>query len=287
MKTIVKAGFGFALFLFALGQQAQAQEAGKTQVYEVATIKPSAASEIPSTFLWSPVRFSARGQTLRQLIKTAYEIRMDAQLVGAPAWAETERFDVEAKLTPAQAEIFSKVPLGERLHEYKLMLRGLLEERFALKTSQQSRELPVYALVVAKGGPKIKEVAGLKPEGGRLPPPPPPGAMMPSGIKMPRVSVTPGRYRSSAIPIDSFTNWLAGRPETGNRIVVDRTGLAGTYDFDLHWNPEALSSAKAEGGGEAPDLFSALREQLGLQLVNAKEAVPVVVVEHVERPSDN
>jgi len=280
MRALLVVGMMAALSV--PGALGQAQD---PEIYEVATVRPSAPTETSGFSQWSSVRFSARGQTLQQLIKTAYDIRTNAQLSHLPQWAETERFDVEAKITAAQAERLEKVPIAERFQTYLSMLRSLLEDRFGLKVHEESMAVPTEALVIAKGGPKLPDTSGLSPSDGRVPPS---KTAPPAGRTPPHIHIGPGHFEATALPMSSFVEWVARQPEVDHRVVVDRTGLTGTYGFNLHWSPDSLL-AQADSSGGAPDLRNALQEQLGLQLVHAKEdaKVRVIVVEHAERPSEN
>jgi len=192
----------------------------------------------------------------------------------------------------------------------KLMLRSLLEERFHLVLRRGTKELPVYSLVVAKGGPRIKEsmdgplVAPAPPNapGGSAASPPPGMAMDRDGLpNFPEggpgglaFGLKDGHFRMKASkqPLAQLTKVLGNRL---GRPIVDDTGLTGKYDFRLDFVPEDLSSAPASNPepavaepGAAADLFGALQEQLGLKLRPAKGPVEVLIVDHAERtPTQN
>jgi len=147
--------------------------------------------------------------------------------------------------------------------------------------------LPVYALVVAKNGPKLREAKpgdtyakGIQDEG------------RPAGAET--LEFGPGQLTGQALPIALLVQQLMNQPELGGRLVLDRTGLTGTYDYRLQWTPERLRSNPSQGPDTAlppdssgPSLFTALQEQLGLRLESTKGPVDTVVIDHIERPSEN
>jgi uncharacterized protein (TIGR03435 family) len=156
------------------------------------------------------------------------------------------------------------------------MLRKLLEERFHLTFHRERKEMPIYALTVAKGGPKLKEatVAPGGPEG----PPPLVFVLSPDGVTL------PGRYASMAEFASVFQRAALDRP------VVDRTGLTGRYDFDLEWTQDESQfggALKAPEIPTKPDLFAALQQELGLKLEATRGPVEAIVIDRAERPSEN
>jgi uncharacterized protein (TIGR03435 family) len=181
-----------------------------------------------------------------------------------------------------------------------LMLQSLLEDRFQLKIHRETKELPVYDLAVAKGGPKVKlsedQSPFRPPERGAAPPPPPQ-----RGGPMPRGSMRMGRgdLEATALPLTSLINALS---QQLGRTIVDKTGLQGLYDIKLQWTPDALPSGPAGSGGPAgirgpneppppdpagPTIFTAVQEQLGLRLESSKGPVEIIVIDNVERPAAN
>jgi uncharacterized protein (TIGR03435 family) len=189
---------------------------------------------------------------LRQLIEQAYRVK-PFQLTG-PDWLSNVRFDIVAKY-----------PAGTANEQLTLMLQTLLAERFHLAIHRESREMSAYALMVAKNGPKLVEVApnGTGTSNGR------------------------GRFQDRAISMAGLADQLArelGRP------VVDKTGLTAVYDLKLEWTPDdqpqgdAAPSEPAQG----PSIFTALQEQLGLKLQTQEAPVEIIVVDHVDRtPIEN
>jgi uncharacterized protein (TIGR03435 family) len=160
------------------------------------------------------------------------------------------------------------------------MVQSLLADRFGLKANIETRELPVYALVVAKGGIKMKQV---------VPDPfPPPGTQPPPGAHLPRLMKTGDQYTATAFPVEEFSHWLSHFDELANHVVVNDTGLTGNYDFVL----SGVGMGSMEGNHEAADepgtsIFTALQEQLGLKLEPRKAPVEVLIVDRAEQPTSN
>lgn len=291
-KTSRRSPFVVVCFLAVICVRlGEAQVVPDSRGYEVTSVRPARTAETPGGFSWTLDRFSSHNQTVKQLIKTAFEVKLDQQLVGLPVWAESEKYDLEAKMTSEEVATLSKIPLGERLHQYKLLLRDLLQDRFSLVVSTEQRELPTYSLVIAKGGSKIQEVEGLKLVNGELPPPPPPGETRSPGVHLPKATISKGHIVAEAIPMSTLCDWLGSLPEVGDRVVQDQTSLKGTYDLELRWTPDDLeTTAIGEGHHDVntePGLASALREQLGLELRRTRGKVSVLVVEKIARPTEN
>jgi bla regulator protein BlaR1 len=277
---------GFGL-LFAMQTSAQLLHATSTPLpaFEVATIKPS-KEERPGTFIrMSPANFSTKHSSLKDLIKYAYYIKSDDQLAGGPSWMNTEFFDVQAKAQDSEIKAINKLNWEQEIEQTRLMVQSLLADRFQLKASIQTREREVYALVVAKGGPKLKEV--------EVSPFPPPGTLPAPGAHLPSIGTTgQNRITASAWPMNLMADWLSNFPEMGNHVVVDETGLRGNYDFVLNGvslAPPQLPSASAAPpeGDSATSIFTALQEQLGLKLESRKAKVEVLIIDHAEKPSPN
>lgn len=282
--TIVAFPIGFGM-LHALQAPAQLIHASSGPVpgFEVATIKPSDESGMQMYIQFAPTGFAGKHLTLNDLVKFAYGIRSDDQLVGMPSWARSTYFDVQAKESDADIEAAKSLGILERRDKLALMLQSLLAERFALKGTFETRELSVYALVVAKGGAKLKEV---QPD-----PFPPPGVQPSPTAHLPRLSsMDDGRVTATAFRMDEFSNWLSRFDEVGNRVVMNETGLTGSYDFVITGlQRRSKSPAASQETTEEPStsIFTALQEQLGLKLEPRKAPVEVLVVEHAEPPSPN
>jgi uncharacterized protein (TIGR03435 family) len=242
--------------------------------YDVASIKPSKASD-ETTLLFRPGAFSAKGMTLKSLLKEAYGIQ-DDQISGASKWVSSQTYDIEAKVDGVDAAALEK--LSE--DQVKGMFRSFLRDRFQLKVHWETKELPVLALVVAKGGPKLQQAK--------------PGDTYPDGIKGPdgkpaghagMLMWGRGRLTGQGIPIGNLVPPLT--QELG-RIVEDKTGLTGNYDIELRWTTDDASpDSRSASDSPGPSLFTAMQEQLGLKLESQKAPVQVLLIDHVEQPAPN
>ncbi len=255
--------------------------------YEVATIKPNNPEHSDGVLTgmnYPADGFTARGLTLRSLLQEALGIR-DYQLSGGPAWLNSEKYDVDAKMEGSVADALKKLNSAEQYSVSRQMLLAVLVDRLKLTFHRETKELPVYSLVVAKGGPKLQE---SKPRGAN-------GSTGPVGLM---TSLFPGfaSAKAQAVSIADLAQMLAAR--TG-RIVVDNTGLKGVYDFTLQWLTDdaqmqapagVASSGSASPSLAVPDspvLSAAIQQQLGLKLEPGKGPVEVIVIDHIERPSGN
>jgi uncharacterized protein (TIGR03435 family) len=274
------AAFVTPLFLAGASIRAQAPAA-----FEVASVKPNKTGDGRVMLGMQPGgRFNASNVPLRLLLRQAFNVQ-DFQIVGGPDWIASDRFDVVAK-APDGVEFTADT--------MRPMLRALLTERFKLAFHNETRDMAVYALMKAR--PDGKLGAGLTPAavdcagrgrrgGGPPPPPPQPGQKMECGLM-----IGPGRLNAGGMPMSNLATALA--PQVG-RIVLDKTELTGNYDFELTYAPEAIGGVGApaliNGGAvpvdpNAPNLFTALQEQLGLKLDSQRGPVEVVVIDRLEQP---
>ncbi|HWB31707.1 MAG TPA: TIGR03435 family protein [Acidobacteriaceae bacterium] len=221
---------------------------------------------------------------LHLLLTQAYGVS-DDQLIGEPTWSRTTRFDIEAKVAAADVPVLKTFNFDQR----RMQAQQILTERFGLVLHHETRELPELVLTVARGGSKLSE-AKIDPE----------HPMSPGSRGNFRLSNGPmgQRLQAQGARIDGLLPLLSN--ETG-RTVVDKTGLTGNYDFMLTWTqdppegPPGERSATADTGGIPqstsidirPTLFTALQEHLGLKLESAKGPVDVLVIDHVEMPTEN
>ena len=257
---------------------------GPPPSFEVATIRPSDSESAGPNFRISTASFKVENAPLTELIRFAYNIKSDDQLLKGPGWTGRERFDIDAKIADAQVEAMKRLPPEQKFEQYRWMMQALLGDRFMLKVSTQKKELPVYALVIAKNGPKLTKLS-LDPQIQRMP-------TLYGGSR--------GDLHAGSVSMAFFTGWLSGSPNTGGRVVIDATGLQGSFDFELKWTPDELHSGSLNGAGSAqgpsnsplpdasaPSFLTALEEQLGLKLESRKAFVEVLAIDHVERPSPN
>jgi uncharacterized protein (TIGR03435 family) len=235
--------------------------------FEVATIKPSNPANPGQSILvgrGGSNMFTTTNTTLNDLIIFAYGVHQ-RQVVGAPAWVETEKYDLSAK--PEQEGVPNPTQL-------RTMVQKLLEERFELKFHKDKKELAAFTLTVGKGGPKLNknETGGNLPGfGGR----------------------GPGNIGVRNSTMEEFAGFLQAR--LVDRPVVDQTGLTDRYDFTIKWIPDQAQLAQVPPGvtlppppeDAAPDLFSAVSTQLGLKLESTKTPVEVMMIDKVAKPSEN
>jgi uncharacterized protein (TIGR03435 family) len=225
------------------------------QEFEVASVRPNTLNDRIVTIDVGPGgRFAARGYTLVLLIQRAYGV-MDWNVTGGPGWIHTDRFDVVAKANVRGD--FTEAQLQP-------MLQKLLAERFKLRLHRSSKEMPGYALAVAKGGPKVKASA--------------------DSVEHPDTFRMGGNGLSGrSIPMADLARFVAGKL---GLVGVDETGLQGLYDIKVEWKVEAEQSA-SDDPREALRfaVISALQEQLGLKLTAKKITVQMLAIDSVERAS--
>ena len=274
---------------------------GPRPAFEVATIKPSKPDEDKNVMMGTrDGYYSAKHMSFRELVKLAYQLNLDDQLVGASGWMDREYFDIEAKAGDSEIESMRRLGAAWAMEQFRLILQSFLEDRFRLKVSTRVQDLPAYALVVARGGPKLKEVAVPPAFAAAAPPPPPPppapsaNGPAPALVQPPSPGIRrtgPNQVTVTASRMSWFADWLLHQGEVGNRVVVDKTGLQGNYDFELNGiqlGPGAISEATpAPPDDSTISIFTALQEQLGLKLIPAKAPVEVLVIDHAEQASAN
>jgi uncharacterized protein (TIGR03435 family) len=222
--------------------------------FEVASIRPheGRVAFVSSTISGPRVRVVAYG--LGGLLMEAYDMKY-YQLSGLPSWTDSDRFDIDAKaegeatLTKAQ---------------FKQMLQTLLADRFHVKVHLETKEMPVYALVVGKNGPKLKESVAEK------------FSLTMRGVQGVEITVLKGS-------MEQLATQLSGSGT--DRPVLDKTGLTGTYDYTLNWTPERDGVPPPDSSGVT--LPIAVQEQLGLKLESQKAPIEILVVDHAEKPSAN
>jgi uncharacterized protein (TIGR03435 family) len=212
-----------------------------------------------------------------------------APIVGGPAWIRSELWDITAKVEGNASQATMNGP----------MLQALLEDRFKLRVHRETRQLPVYALTVAKGGPKLspfKEGSCTPIDWNTEPPPPlePQQKHCMGGIGGRRgPNITMKTQRTSLEEVCKLLSLVLDRP------VIDKTGITGRYDFDLAFGVDQTTPRYLPGGDQAdlpaipsdeppaPSIFTVVQEQLGLKLVATKGPREYIVIDHVERPSEN
>jgi uncharacterized protein (TIGR03435 family) len=317
-RVLITAAFAFAVIPLLSQTTPPAQKPS----FDVVSIKPSAPPQGGRGLRGGGVRgdkLLLTGANLRMLLQQGYQRPSAAgpggqlQIIGGPGWIDSDLYDVQATAN------CSGGPLSRE--QVQLMIQSMLENRFQLKAHIEARDLPIYNMVVAKDGPKLKASAdqtptvlpaGLGPAqpcspAGPLPPaPPPPGTPPPANFVVPRggfrISFNGAGFtlEAASVPLGNIITTLqniAGRP------IVDKTGLKGLFDFKLQFSSEGLSGpgiplgppppdpqgavgAPAAAADPAPSLFSAIQD-LGLRLESAKGPVEVLVIESVQKPTEN
>jgi uncharacterized protein (TIGR03435 family) len=245
--------------------------------FDVVAVKPNVSGGTNSSSLVMPgARYTATNATLRMLIKTAYQVH-DDQIIGGPGWVDSERFDVTARGpgNPTPTEFITQA---------RLMLRAVLIDRFQLALRKETRDIPVYALMPARRdgrfGPQFRRAdEPCSGPGKPLPvapdaPEPVPELLCDAGFSRP--GHVGGRGRDFPTLVRSLATWA-------DRVLVDRTGLAGRFDWDLQWTPESSSPEVASAPNVLP-LVTALRDQLGFRLEPQRSSAQVLVIDRAERP---
>jgi len=235
-----------------------------TPGFEVATIKPSKPDQPGKAITVQGNRLRTINITLNDLVAFAYGVQ-SKQVIGIPAWAGTDKFDIEGK------------PEGEGTpsdKQWKGMLQKLMADRFKLSFHREKRELPVYVLSVSKTGSKLTKSEGD-----------------PNGLPGLFFRGRLGDLHVTNATMDDFTNLM--QSAVLDRPVVDQTGINGRYDFDLNWTPDDSQFQSFEvkipppGENAPPPLYTAIQEQIGLKLDATKAPADVLVIDHVEKPSEN
>jgi bla regulator protein blaR1 len=273
-----------SLVLFpAYAAVCQMQTPSQIPGFEVASIKLSSPAGGGTQIGVSPGGvFTARNVTVRALIQQAYDLR-DFQISGGPGWLDTQPYDIVAKGngTDVSDDEIRKMTDEQRKAfkaQFLVKLQMLLADRFQLKVHREMKELPIYALVVAKSGPKIKP-AGREPG---------PAGLTVRGDDAGQTAIT-----GKSVPMAALARLLSSRV---GRAVVEMTDLKGDYDFKVSFTPDRgpLPGSSSDGtdqpGGVepgGPSIFTALQEQLGLRLEAQKGPVEVVVIDSVQKASEN
>jgi uncharacterized protein (TIGR03435 family) len=266
--------------------------------YEVSTIRPfKPGSEAPGVIrmgiMYTADGFTASGVNLQVLLQQAYGVQ-PYQITGSPEWENSDRFEIDAKMEGSVADAMSKLSPDDRTKVRQQMLQKLLADRFKLTIHKDTKELPVYRLVIGKNGSRLKEadpnaappaipVPGRGGRGG-------PGTMM-MGFDSSGMTMT-----GNAIPVSVLAQRLS---MFLREPVIDMTGLAGKYDITLKFAPDQGQLPPPPGGvppdamapppsdASGPTLQMAVQDQLGLKLESGKGPVELIVIDHVEKASDN
>jgi bla regulator protein blaR1 len=264
---------------------------GDRPSFEVATIKPWTPPPSPP---YSDGRSSPRramkvapvgvaGQSTNRvhmilpaalLIASAYNLPVGSErrrILGPDSLHQDDQYEIQAKIDDSLFAAMQKMTPAQQHEQVELMEQSLLADRFKLKVHFETREMPVYTLVVAKDGPKLTPAKDGE------------------SSKISTLGNEQGsEMTATAVTLDDFAKSPLLTGPAGVRPVLDQTGLNGAYDFTLKWKSELLDSNAANGTGvDSPSIFTAIQEQLGLRLVPSNAPVEVIVVDQIERPSAN
>jgi uncharacterized protein (TIGR03435 family) len=256
----------------------QTNSPGTASVFEVASIKPSASTDPRALVQAVPGRLLMQGFATRTFIVFAYGVQA-YQVTGGPSWVGSDRYDVQAK---AEGNATVRQMEGP-------MLQSLLADRFKLLFHRETQQLPVYELTRAGGNTKLQQTkeGSCRVYDVDAPAPRPADPTAPANL--------PGcGYHASESGINraldgkgvSIAALASDIARTVRRAVIDKTGLTGTYDLHLEWSDAPLNATDPDTLNR-PSIFTAVTEQLGLKLESVKGPVDVIVIDRIERPSDN
>lgn len=239
--------------------------------FDVVSIHEHSNDDQNMSWRTTPNGLITRNIALQNLVASAFHVKMDLVL-GGPPWVDSKGFDIEAKVLPGDEAKPLKLTEAQR----RVLLRAMLIDRFHLQAHPETKILPVYELVLAKGGSKMR---------------PAPPAPLPAEAKTDdtrergSMSFRPGHLEAHAYKVSNLAEQLGYMVQ---RTVLDKTGLTGDYDLTLDWTPEEQLQAAGENGADVrPSIYTALQEQLGLKLVPTKGPVETLVIDHVELPTPN
>lgn len=244
------------------------------QGFDAASVKPAPAGDLGgSTYSFQPGGVRIVNGTLRGIVQMAYDLQ-GFEIYGGPGWMDSARYDIDAKL-PSEDGGSLAGDRSARIKELRGGLQHLLADRFQLQVHREPREIPEYALVIGKNGPKLVE-----------------SAVADSVNRGRGIRAGCGQMTGTAA---SMANLAYALSRQLRRPVLDRTGLAATYDFELEFAADAGGCSAPAGAAddsppdalERPSIFTALQERLGLKLEPAKGAVPVMVIDRAEKPAAN
>jgi uncharacterized protein (TIGR03435 family) len=270
MVRLLSYGIAVSLCAGARAQHASPANRDARPSFEVATIKPSKPGRFHQDMDESGNRLTLQNYTVRHLIREAYGLKSDEQILGGPDWIDKQGFDVLAKVGDDEVARMDKMSEDQSDREWDLMLQSLLADRFQLKITRGDRMLPIFALVVSRSGAKVKHT---------------PERSANSQAGDPGIEINWGELTANAVSMDTFADTLTSMRDMSNRVVVNRTGLTGNFDFQLDWARDRGDGASQDS--PYPGLFTALQEQLGLKLKAERATVNVVVVDSVTEPTRN
>ena len=229
--------------------------------FEIVSIHPMRQDDMRPEHIDNPSRrgyVRAVNVNLKSLMEIAYDIP-DLRMFGGPTWLTSEKYSLEAKTDPKVDEQLAALPNDQAKQAKRKMIAALLVEKFKLSVHADAREMSMYAMVIAKGGPKL-------------------GGTQYSDDSQPGNQLIKIRPGSNSLQILAYElSWRVGRP------VLDQTGLQENQALTLRWRDDEETPAESN----APSLFTAIQEQLGLKLEPTKGSVPVLLIDHAEKPTED
>jgi len=260
-RTIAVSLLGFSLLWSPVlaGHPQEAVSAGKVPVFSIISIKRNMHDDTQRSFEFKPDGLSIRRYNAMWLMVAGYDLIDEDRVIDSPPWMMNEFFDIEAKVDEADVPALAKMSQEQQL----VLLQQIFESRFSLKYHYESRKFKIFQLVVAKGGPKQLT----------------PSVYTDSDMKY------IGRFHVEYQDVTMADLCLRTLSTEARVLVVDKTGLAGRYDFSLQWSrPDDLVNGAPS---EQPLIFTAVQEQLGLKMIPGVAPFKVLVIDHIERPSEN
>lgn len=255
------------LGVFSLSVVAQQPSKGQRPTFDVISVKLDKSAE----GMWwqgGMAGFTTKHVDFANLLRNAFQLKLEEQMVGLPSWEGTQKFEITAKMEEPTIALLKSLKEEEAQERYMQMMQNLLIDRFHLKYHYEKRSLPVYNLLVAKSGLKIKTTASKPEERG--------------------MSMGANQLDGKGMTLDSLGYSLSGLL---NGYVNNMTGLTGSYDISLRWTSDEGAAKDTASAplpmNTAPSIFVALQEQAGLKLEASKGMVDVVVIDHVELPTEN
>jgi len=260
MDSVLRARTLPSLLMFGALAPIAVAQTGAGNSFEVASVKTGGDPSRGMSMQTTPSGFSATNTTLKFLIQYAWDLKA-FQISGGPGWMDSDRFTIEAK-SDVKLDADHSGKYGDGLRS---RLRSLLEDRFGLRVHPDERVMPVYELVVAGTGSKLSPAKDGSPEGW---------------------SIGSGMLKGTRVSAKTFARALS---EATERVVIDRTGLTGYYDYTITWTPDRGTGpeSRVSEQSDGPSIFTSVQEQLGLKLKAAKAPVEVLVIDRVEKPSQN
>lgn len=247
--------------------------------YDVISVKPNSSGTDRVLIGLRDSTYVGENVRIINLLSQAYGIKQDL-IFGMPSRIDGARFDVQAKMSIQDAEAFSKLSPEDKSAATKVLLRNMLEDRFQLRAHTNTRQLPIYDLVIAKGGAKIKAATEDN--------------TAPNLVKGPDgkalrglIGFRDGMLADQGIEISGLAAQLTNLV---HRMVIDKTGLKGRFDLSLNYAPDRDGPPNEDNGtsqDDAPSIFTALEEQLGLKLQPDKGPVETLVIDQVHQPTEN